>query len=119
MAEYKFQSLKVYQLGLKYIDKIYDLKECLPKEEIYNLSSQLIKSATSIVLNIAEGSTGLSNKEQLRFLRFSLRSYIETVACLDLIQRRNYLLENDLAGTRSIGKTLFYWILNLQKALQE
>ena len=119
MAEYKFQSLKVYQLGLEYIDKIYDLKKLLPREEIYNLSSQLIRSATSIVLNIAEGSTGQSNKEQLRFLSVSLRSYIETVACLDLILRRNYLLEDDLAETRSIGKTLFYWILNLQKALKD
>lgn len=119
MAEYKFQSLKVYQLGLEYIDKIYDLKECLPKEEKYNLSSQLIRSATSIVLNIAEGSTGHSNKEQLRFLRIAQRSYIETVACLDLIQRRGYLFGNDLTETRSIGKTLFYWILNLQKALMD
>lgn len=119
MPEYKFQSLKVYQLGLDYIDKIYELKECLPKEEIYNLSSQLIRSATSIVLNIAEGSTGQSNKEQLRFLSISLRSYIETVACLDLIHRRNYLHDEDLAKTRSIGKTLFYWILNMQDALSD
>ena len=119
MAEYKFQSLKVYQLGLKYIDKIYDLQELLPREERYNLSSQLIRSATSIVLNIAEGSTGQTNKEQLRFLRISLRSFIETVACLDLIQRRNYLHTNDLVEARSIGKTLFYWILNLQKSLEK
>ncbi len=119
MAEYKFQSLKVYQLGLKYIDKIYDLKDCLPMDEKYNLSSQLVRSATSIVLNIAEGSTGQSNKEQIRFLRFSLRSFIETIACLDLIQRRNYLHAKDIAEARSIGKTLFYWILNLKKSLGE
>ena len=119
MADYKFQSLKVYQLGLKYIDKIYDLKEYLPTEERYNLSSQLIRSATSIVLNIAEGSTGQTNKEQIRFLRFSLRSFIETVACLDLIQRRNYMHANDIAEARLLGKTLFYWILNLKKSLDE
>ena len=119
MAEYKFQSLKVYQLGLEYIDKIYDQNEYLPSEEKFNLSSQLIRSATSIVLNIAEGSTGQSNKEQLRFLSVSLRSYIETVACFDLIQRRNYLSENDLTEVRSVGKTLFYWILNLKRSLKE
>jgi len=119
MAEYKFQSLKVYQLGLEYIDEIYDVTEGLPGKEKYNLSSHLIRSGTSIVLNIAEGSTGQSNQEQLRFLKYSLRSYIETVACLDLIQRRNYLPENELTEVRSIGKTLFYWILNLQRALSE
>jgi four helix bundle protein len=109
----------VYQLGLEYIDKLYEINECLPFEEKFNLSSQLIRSATSIVLNIAEGSTGQSNQEQLRFLRFSLRSYLETVACLDLIQRQNYLHEDALTEARSIGKTLFYWILNLQKSLRE
>ena len=119
MAEYKFQSLKVYQLGLEYIDESYDLTESLPGKEKYNLSSHLIRSATSIVLNVAEGSSGQSNQEQLRFLKYSLRSYIETVACLDLIQRRNYLPENELAEVRSIGKTLFYWILNLQRALSK
>ena len=118
MEEYKFQSLKVYQLGLEYIDMIYDLKGRLPREEQYNLSSQLIRSATSIVLNIAEGSTGQSNKEQKRFLSVAMRSYLETVACLDLIQRRGYILENDLVDTRFIGKTLFYWILNFQKSLK-
>ena len=118
MAEYKFQSLKVYQLGLRYIDQIYDITACLPSEEKFNLSSQLIKSATSIILTIAEGSTGQSNKEQIHFLKYSLRSYIETVACLDLIQRRDYLLENDLAEARSTGKTLFYWILNFQIGLR-
>jgi four helix bundle protein len=119
MVEYKFQSLKVYQLGMKYIDQIYDLTTRLPKEEKYNLSSHLLRSATSIVLNIAEGSTGQSNKEQLRFLRFSLRSYIETVACLDLIQRRGYFHQSDLSEVRSMGKTLFYWILNLQRAIED
>lgn len=119
MNEYKFQSLKIYQLGLDYVDMIYDIKGQLPSEEKYNLSSQLIRSATSIVLNIAEGSTGQSNKEQLRFLSISLRSYIETVACLDLIQRRKYIPAEDLAETRSIGKLVFYWILNHQKALKD
>jgi four helix bundle protein len=58
MIEYKIQSLKVYQLGLEYIDMIYALRARLPDEEKFNLSSQLVRSATSIVLNIAEGSIG-------------------------------------------------------------
>lgn len=118
MGVYIFQSLKVFQLGLDYGDKIYDIKKNLPREGKFNLSSQLIRSATSIVLNSAEGSTGQSDKEQMRFLGIALRSYIETVACFDLIQRRIYLSENDLVEVKTIGKTLFYWILNLQKSLR-
>ena len=67
MGDYKFQSLRIYQLALDYIDEIYDLADRLPSQEKYNLSSQIIRAATSVALNIAEGSTGQSDKEQSRF----------------------------------------------------
>ena len=117
MGEYKFQSLLVYKLALEYIDQVYDIVSSLPDSEKYNLSSQLVRSATSIALNIAEGSTGQSNKEQARFLSLSLRSYLETVACLDLIQRRNYLPPDVLVNARTTGRTLFYKITKFRKTL--
>ena len=54
------------------------------------------KAATSVALNIAEGSTGQSNAEQHRFLGLSLRSLIETVACLRIIEQRQYLKDKKL-----------------------
>ncbi|RLD03660.1 MAG: four helix bundle protein [Chloroflexota bacterium] len=118
MGEYKFQSLYVYQLALDYIDQIYELVTCLPSTERYNLSSQLVRASTSIALNIAEGSTGQSDKEQIRFLSLALRSYLETVACLDLIERREYLSTDNMGGVRKLGKTLFFKITRFQKALR-
>ena len=117
MSEYKFQSLYVYQLALDYIDQIYPIVENLPVGERYNLSSQIIRAATSIALNIAEGSTGQSDKEQIRFLSLALRSYLETVACLDLIERRDYQSAVNIEGVRKLGKTLFFKITRFQKAL--
>jgi four helix bundle protein len=83
--EYKFQKLQVYQLALAYVDAVYVLSSQLPERERFNLSSQIERASTSIVLNIAEGSTGQSDAEQNRFLGLALRSYLETIACLDLI----------------------------------
>ena len=51
---YKFQRLEVYQLALEYLDLVYELAKTFPAEEKYNLTSQLQRAATSIVLNIAE-----------------------------------------------------------------
>jgi len=119
MGEYKFQSLIIYQISLDYIDQVYDLVQRLPAKEKYNLSSQLIRAATSIALNIAEGSTGQPDKEQSRFLSMSLRSYLECVACLDLIQRRNYISPDFLDNLRKTGRNLFYKITRFRKALQE
>ena len=55
---YKFQKLKVYQLALDYVIEIYNLAVQLPDIERFNLSTQTQRAATSIPLNIAEGSTG-------------------------------------------------------------
>ena len=90
---YKFEQLEVWQLSLEYIDSIYQLGEHLPRSEEYNLKSQIVRAATSIALNIAEGSTGQSDAEQARFLGMAIRSLIETVACQHIIRRRNYLTD--------------------------
>lgn len=91
MGECKFQSLIIYQLALDYIDQKYELMTVLPSAEMYNLRSQITRAAISIALNITEGSTGQSDTEQLRFLGLALRSYIDTVVCLDICNRRKYL----------------------------
>lgn len=93
---YKFEQLDVWKLSLDYIDLIYKVSENLPRSEEYNLKSQIIRAATSIALNIAEGSQGQSDAEQARFLGISIRSLVETVACQELIRRRGYLQNETL-----------------------
>ena len=78
---FKFENLDVWHLALDYIDRIYDLADQLPRSEDFNLTSQIRRAATSVALNIAEGSTGQTDAEQARFLGMALRSLIETVAC--------------------------------------
>lgn len=93
---FKFEQLDVWKLSLEYSDSIYVLAEMLPESERYNLKSQIVRAATSVSLNIAEGSTGQSDPEQSRFLGMALRSLIETVACQRLISRRKYVNDRNL-----------------------
>jgi four helix bundle protein len=88
---FKFEKLEVWRLALDYIDLIYEIAGELPRREEYNLRSQLIRAATSVALNIAEGSTGQTDAEQARFLGLAIRSLLETVACQHIISRRGYL----------------------------
>ncbi len=90
---FKFEKLDVWQMSLDYVDSIYELADKLPESERYNLKSQVIRAATSISLNIAEGSTGQSDPEQNRFLGMAIRSLIETVACQRIIVRRKYITD--------------------------
>ena len=61
---FKFEKLEVWQLALEYVDLTYDLAGRLPKSKECNLKSQIIRAATSVALNIAEGSTSQTDAEQ-------------------------------------------------------
>ena len=93
---YKFEQLEVWKLALDYIDLVYKLAENLPRSEDFNLKSQITRAATSVALNIAEGSQGQSDAEQARFLGMSLRSLVETVACQEIIRRRAYFQDETI-----------------------
>ena len=115
---YKFEKLEVYQLALDYIDQIYVIADKLPRNEAYNLGSQITRAATSIALNIAEGSTGQTDAEQGRFLSMAVRSLLETIACQHIIQRRGYTKDNDLLERLDTsGKTLARKLQAMRKAL--
>jgi four helix bundle protein len=89
-VSFKFEKLEVWQLSLEYADMAYSTGTHLPKVEEYNLKSQYLRAVSSIALNIAEGSIGQTDAEQVRFLGLALRSLIESVACRRLISRRGY-----------------------------
>jgi four helix bundle protein len=88
---FRFEELKVWQIALKLSNEIDLLTRTFPKTEIYSLSSQIKRAADSVVLNIAEGSTGQTVPEFKRFLNIALRSAIEVVACLFIAQSRNFI----------------------------
>ena len=114
---YKFQKLEIYQLALDYLDLLYEIVDRLPRREEYNLKSQMPRAGTSTVLNIAEGSTSQSDPEQSRFLGMALRSFIETVACQDVIERRNYLTAEELLPSRELGQKLFAKMQAMKRSL--
>src|SRR5215212_4340303 len=93
---FKFEQLEVWQQSLDYIDLIYTIAADLPDDEQFNMRSQITRAATSINLNIAEGSTGQTDAEQARFLGLALRSLIETVGCQHIIHRRGWLTDATL-----------------------
>lgn len=74
-------------------NEIHLLTRKYPKEELNILTSQMKRAADSICLNIAEGSTGNSNKEFGRFLGIANRSALEVVACLYISRKRKYIKE--------------------------
>lgn len=92
---FKFENLKIWQKAFDLSDEIHLAALKFPKIELFSLASQIKRAADSVVLNICEGSTGLSNAEFARFLNISLRSAIEVAGCLMLAKKRNYIDEEN------------------------
>jgi four helix bundle protein len=80
---------------MEYGESINRLSYKFPKEEIYNLSSQIRRAVDSIALNISEGAIGQSNPEFKKFIGFSIRSLAEVVTCLHKAHIRNYISEEE------------------------
>ena len=88
---FKFESLQIWNRSLDLSILIQEIATSFPNYEIYNLSNQIRRAADSVVLNIAEGSTGQTNPEFTRFLRYALRSAVEVVACLFIAKKKAYI----------------------------
>ncbi len=84
--------------------ELYKLSRQFPKEEIYGLTSQLRRAASSIGANLAEGCGRQSNPEFARFVRISMGSASELDYHL-LLSRDLGLLDNAAYERVSKGLT--------------
>ena len=89
--KFKFEKLIIWQKAIEYGESINKLSYKFPKEEMYNLSSQIRRAVDSIALNISEGSIGQSNPEFKKFMGYAIRSLAEVVTCLHKASKRKYI----------------------------
>jgi four helix bundle protein len=82
-----YHELDIWQRAMAYVADVYRFSAQLPDAELYNLTAQMRRAATSVPLNIAEGSGCASKGEFARFLGYAYRSLKEVVTCLELCQR--------------------------------
>jgi four helix bundle protein len=93
--KFKFEKLITWQMAMEFGEDIHKLSYKFPKDEIYNLSSQIRRAVDSIALNISEGSIGQSDPEFKRFMGFAIRSLAEVVTCLHKAVRRKYISDEE------------------------
>ena len=87
MTTFDHERLDVYQLALEFIRDAHDTINTIPPGDA-SLADQLRRAATSICLNIAEGSGEFSRKEKARFYRIAKRSATECAAIMDILRTR-------------------------------
>ena len=90
-----WKDLNVWEKSHELVLEIYKLTSSFPKTEIYGVTSQIRRSASSIPANIVEGQSRNSTKEYLQFLYNARGSLEETRYFLFLSNDLNYIKESD------------------------
>jgi len=88
MNTFRFLNFPVYGKSKDFYKRILRV---VAKIDDYGLKDQIRRAALSIILNLAEGSAKISDKEFSRFLQLSLWSVNEVVACLDVMADNGYI----------------------------
>ncbi len=115
MLELKHKKLKVWKLAMEFVIKIYELTEKFPTKEMYNLISQIRRSAVSIPSNIAEGSARSSSNERRRFYEISRSSLAELDTQLEIALDLTYCRQEDLD---KISKQMNHLFASLSKLIK-
>jgi len=89
---HNYKNLKIWQIGIEIADEVFEIIKTFPKEERYDLSSQVNRCFISISSNIAEGSAR-TDKSFSHFLDIALGSSFELGTQLILAFNRKYIDE--------------------------
>jgi len=95
MAARSFEQLAVWQQGHELVLSIYNVTKKFPREEIFSLTDQLRRAASSVTANIAEGFGKISTRDKLRFYNMAQGSLEETRNHLILAHDLHYITEEE------------------------
>lgn len=100
-----------------FILDIYKLTSKFPSNEIFEITSQIKRSSSSIATNIAEGTSRNrnTNKDKAHFLTISYSSAMETLNHLIISKDLKYLSENDYTQSREKIEKICNQINSLKK----
>src|SRR5690349_11476327 len=92
-----YKDLKVWAKAHAFTLSVYELSKTFPKDELYSLTNQLRRAASSVPANIAEGCGKNSQGDFARYLSVALGSANEAEYFLLLSKDLKYLPENRFA----------------------
>jgi len=93
---HNFRKLTIWQDSMDLTVQVYKLTQDFPKEEKYNLTSQVRRCAVSVPSNIAEGAGRNTNKDFNNFLGIATGSSYELETQLILAKRLGLITEQNL-----------------------
>jgi four helix bundle protein len=96
-----YADLEVWRTAMELVVRNYQLTRQFPKDEVYELTSQLRRAEVSVPSNIAEGKGRSSDKELIQFLCHARGSLFEIETQLKIVERLGYVKTNECDPLRA------------------
>ena len=114
-----YRDLRVWQDAMNLAEASYRLTKASPRDEMFGLTAQIRRAASSIPANIAEGHGRESTQSFIQFLRISQGSLKELETHFLLAGRVGLIEQPDmqtaLGSSDALGKMLRALIRSLQQ----
>lgn len=108
---FSHEKLKVYQRSLGFIEYVNQLISSNSTK--LNVFDQLVRAATSISLNIAEGTGKYTSKDKCRYYDIARGSALECAACLDVLLKKEKITKE----ISEEGKSTLFEIVSMLTGL--
>jgi four helix bundle protein len=104
------RDLVVWQKGVDLACDVYRLTRVMPREEVFRLSSQIIRASSSIPANLAEGNGRATRRDYAHFVSIARGSAAELETFLIIIGKLDLApadrVRELLVRTEEIGRML-------------
>jgi four helix bundle protein len=118
VMKFHYENLIIIKDIHEFIKEIYRITKSFPHEERYGITSQIRRSATSVLLNLAEGSARRSAKEYARFIKISIGSLVENDAALKISLNLGYVSMTELNNLETLQKSIYFTLIALRKKIE-
>ena len=116
-VRYRFEELDVWNIGMEIVREVYALTRKFPRSEAFALADQLKRAATSIVLNIAEGSGQPTKKGFFVYIQRSKSSTLECVACVKISLQEKFVATTDTVAVEKLLEQAYFKLVALGKSM--
>ena len=113
-----FYDLDAWTKAHAFILEIYKTTKEFPKEELYGITSQLRRAASSVAANIAEGFSRYHYNDKIRFYHNARGSVSETQNFIFLVKDLAFITENKFKHLFTLSEEINKLINGLIRSIE-
>ena len=113
-----YRDLDVWKRSMELVVDVYTITRDFPRSELYGLTDQIRRAASSVPSNIAEGNGRLYRKEYAHHVSIARGSIEELSTFLEIAQLLGYAPSDQVAPLLKRAEDISRMLLMLMRALE-